>query len=473
MKKKTLLYLGLAVITGCYASGPQTVYCNAGGKNEDIGGIGEYYSENGDEAFITDDAAKSLSVYYGDFDYDGKITLMDAKESLMLALGIKDVTEEQKLFGDIDGKGISLTDAKEYLRMSLGIIPVRKTDISITFPCEIRRFSSEDGKVEAVHVAYEELWKYISTRCYFEFKTLPQYYERGNRMYKIHIDNSFGTKLSMMELFDMSWEDFDKYDFFYSINEDLWCDKFGYENLKVSLENTDNISTIKVNNYTTCFADEFKAVGPMYNWYKNKFFYRIPKSELAGKDLTQIRSEFKLAYGVGLERAEDVKWSLEKIENIDEVSQSACLVTSESEVPESLRDKCDFENYDYILLTIPFNYEDCYDYGDEIFWEFDISDKKTVGEKYHSGEIRRPDDFVADTFLNGRTWISEDEESKVLNLKTNFTLYDQFYYEDIANCGTDLIKVEKGKYNNYKIKFEVFSEDLSFRSCVLDSNIRP
>lgn len=438
---------------------PSVVYADEASNQEEVG--------NTDNNF-----GKSITMYYGDFDYDGKVTLEDAKEELQIAVGIQDqwaaadelIREEQRIIGDIDGGGVSLTDATEILRMAVGIIPIKTTEVSIPFTDKIDRFKSEDGRIEAVHASDKELWKYIPSQYYFKklgVPVPPGPLNDGMFFYDCRVSEKTDLymKLTMMELFDSSESDLYNYDYYY-LTFCGWCDKFGYENFKISLENTDTTWKVLVDMSTPFFREEFGGNGITNAFYRDKFFLRVPKSE-GGVDGKQILGKLKLTYGMGFENVNDIEWMFDELDNIDELTQSACFVTDESAAPESIKDKCDFENYDYILMTIPFNLEDCYDVGrDEVGWEFG-EEKKTVEEKYHSGDISKPDEFDPATYLNDETWLSEDADAKVINIKTYFTIYEQCYYEDIGNFGTALIRVDKGKYDGYKLNFGIFGEDLS------------
>lgn len=120
----------------------------------------------------------------------------------------------------------------------------------------------------------------------------------------------------------------------------------------------------------------------------------------------------------------------------------------------------DFDNYDYILMTILFNVEDCYDFFHLDIESWDFSDEmKTVKQAYDLGDIGKPDGFNAATYLNDKVWLDEDSNTKVINLKSFFSIYERCYYEDIGNLGTALIKVEKGKYDGYKFNLKVFGNE--------------
>lgn len=419
--------------------------------------------ENSDTDSVTDRSVEVtatsinpyISAHYGDFDYDGKVTLKDAKIALRLALGIDETTEEQLLFGDIDGDGIKLTDAKEYLRMSLGIIPSKEKELSIDISGKTRKFASENASIEAVKVddtKYLELGKDIS---YYNDLTSRGFDSFVN---KINTDagKQFGTKLTLMTLFNLSEEEYDNYEYYIG-NYKMWCDRFGYDNLQISLDKTATAATIRVDAATSYFKDEFGGEGVTSTWWNSfEMVFKVPKSELAGKE---VYKEYSRKYAVGYNNAENVDWTFAKVPDVNEVTLGACLVTTDSAVDEALAAKCDFDKYDYIKLTVPFNLKDSYDNKYAMDWT--TKAKKTVGEMYHSGEIKKPDNFNAATYMNDRVFVNENSDDKVLNIKANFTLYDQLYYEDIANSGTAMISVEKGKYKDYTIVFETFARDLS------------
>lgn len=413
-------------------------------------------------------SGKSITMYYGDFDYDGKITLKDAKKALQLAVGIETVDdyylrEERSLFCDIDGGGISLTDAKEYLRMAVGITPAKKKDVSISLDGKINRYTSDDGKVEAVYISDSELTKYSYNNTSYvrliKEYNMPEMYIDGIDIYDSRIDENtrLGTKLTLMELFDTPLSDLYNYNYYY-FSFDGWCNKFGYDNFKISVENTDTTWKLKVDNSTPYLYEEIGGDDGIDSVFeRQRFYFRIPKTEESyeGK---KVVGELNLTYGDGFENAQDIEWSFEKLDNIDEATQSACLITNESAAPENIKDKCNFDNYDYILLSVPFNVEDCFDrYHFEAASTFEGS--RTVKEMYDSGDIAKPDGFDAATYLNDRIWLNEDNESKAINIKTHFTIYERCYYEDIGNCGKALIKVEKGKYDGYKFNTQIFGND--------------
>jgi len=397
---------------------------------------------------------KSISVYCGDFDYDGKVTLKDAKICLRLALGIESITDEQKLFGDIDGEGISLTDAKEYLRMSLGIVSAEKKSIFVNIPGETRKYESEDKKVEAVKVTRSGITKYFSyVKIIYEHTTLSAFYEIDKKEKGV-----FGAKITLMNLFDMKEDEFDNYDYFVG-SYSHWCDKFGYDNLKVSLKEEVLGTTIFVENSTPYFSDEIggEGVNSIANAYT--LIFRIPKEEFEERNWLW---GYYHEYNAGFSKVNDIIWSFYDVPDVNAVTQSACLVTTESAVPENLRDKCDFEKNDYILMTVPFNAEDCHDW---FFW-LPPDSEKTVSELYHEGTINKPINFDSSTYLNDKVWVNDNAENKELIIKNKVTIYTKLFYEDIGNCGTALIKVEKGRYRDYEINTKLFEIDFSLSRMV-------
>lgn len=433
-------------------------------------------ASNQEEVGNTDNnSGKSISMYYGDFDYDGKITLKDAKQALQLAVGIETreddyVREERELFGDIDGRGITLTDAKEYLRMAVGIIPPKEGDFSIEFSDEINKYISEDGKLETVYLSGGRFMTYIPDnyryeRLYPDNEIVERFFD-GITLFDCRIDEtkSLGMKLTMMELFDTTLSDLYNYNYYYMLFPD-WCETLGYDNFKISLENTDAIWKIKVDNSSPIFYEELSSKDISFRAHREGFFCRIPKTErYEGKE---VLTELKLTYGMGFENPQDIEWAFEKLDNVEDATQSACLVTDESAVPENIRDKCDFDNYDYIIMTIPFNVEDCYDhFHADINFYYGGIETKTVKEMYDLGDITKPEGFDAATYLNDKVWLNEDSNAKVINLKSFFSIYEKCYYEDIGNCGTALIKVEKGKYDGYKLNLKVFGNENLSISCM-------
>ena len=62
------------------------------------------------------------SAVKGDVNGDGKITTADAREALRAAVGLEELTDEQKKKADLDGDGsISTADAREILRKATGL----------------------------------------------------------------------------------------------------------------------------------------------------------------------------------------------------------------------------------------------------------------------------------------------------------------------------------------------------------------
>lgn len=397
---------------------------------------------------------KSITMYYGDFDYDGKVSLNDATKVLKLAVGIGgaedyNAREERKLLGDIDGGGVSLTDAKEILRIAVGIIPPKEGDFSITLSGKIEEFTSEDGKLEAVTIFDGNFYQYIPYDYPYERlfpdnnDILEERYFDGLVLYDCKIDEtkSLGMKLTMMEVFDTPLSDLYNYNYFY-MSIPYWCETLGYDNFKIFFENTDTIWKIKVDNSSPIFYEELSGDDIQYTAQREDFFFRVPKSEsYEGKS---VLGELNQTYGVGYEIPQDIEWTFEKLDNVKDAAQSACLVTDESTVPENIREKCDFENNDYILMTVPFDVEDCHDYHHaDIDFYYGPFEMKTVKEMYDLGDIVKPEGFDAATYLNDKVWLNEDADAKVINLKSFFSIYERCYYEDIGNCGTALIKVEE------------------------------
>lgn len=402
-----------------------------------------------------------LCVYKGDFDYDGSVTLKDAKKALCLALGIDELTEEQKVFCDIDGDGkaaVTLSDAKECLRMALGIIQAVKEGVSFDVP-KCNEVKCVGDKIEAVR---EERNYYRYFPIVFEDELLDaKEYNRSSFVYRVDMEeNKFATEFALMQLFDIYEEDVDQYEYFVG-SYNYWCDKFGYDNLQVSLEDCNSGVAITVDNRTTYFYDEIGGEDVSSGFKSYNVVFKIPKSELAGK---KVYKDYRYEYGVGYEKAENVNWTISKVPNVKEATQSACILTAESAELQGIADKFDFEKNDYIVLTIPFDVEDSYDSRYEVTVDTATcadDSRKTVSEMYHSGEIIKPNDFNPDTYLNDRVWICENPFIKWLTVKVNFTLYDQLYYEDIGNYGTVIIPVEKGRYSDYTVKYERFARDLT------------
>lgn len=58
----------------------------------------------------------------GDVNGDGKVTSSDARDALRAAIGLEDLTEEEKKRADVDGDGkVTSSDAREILRKATGL----------------------------------------------------------------------------------------------------------------------------------------------------------------------------------------------------------------------------------------------------------------------------------------------------------------------------------------------------------------
>ena len=418
-------------------------------------------------------ALHSISAYAGDLNYDGKVGLDDVTKSLNIALGIENITDDEKLLTGNSSDKISLENVAGYLKASLGIEQPQKIQAALNIT---ENYSSERKKIlnEKAQMFYavsnNEVLKFDSSEeqeiCEGKYRTA----NAGIIRFKTEDSLTLTQKLKIMEIFDVSEEDLAKYNY-YEVFE-LWSDSLG-SNAPDILIKDDAVKgkTLVAQFGTSYFSEEID-----YSALKStKVYLKIPKEQIENTEF-----EMDVEYGIGYSNPQNINWVLLPGETATD--DAVCVVSSASEAKEAVSgmsietdsvatvlqeqiDKCDFENKDYILVKKSFQAQDCVEMRPERRIEVEGSNGKyyTVGELFEKGYVKKPEDFNAATYLNDSVWLKSTEtgNKKVLSLKTRFDVYDDYYYRGTADCGVAFIEVEKGSLADSEIQYSTFAKDYS------------
>ncbi len=190
-----------------------------------------------------DNLVQDIINYYGDIDGDNNVELDDVTVCLNVALGIFVASDKLKMYGDIDGGGISLSDTTTFLKMALGIEDMKKTfDFPDNYKGQRRIFKRGDVTV-LTEIEEEQGIKSLSEDMY---KETPLYSSKDAQVYKVKDTRelSLAQKLTLRKMFDLSEEEF-KDSYYYKANV-LWSEKFGFDGLKMLFDFSGEKNLMKI-----------------------------------------------------------------------------------------------------------------------------------------------------------------------------------------------------------------------------------
>lgn len=174
------------------------------------------------------------NVICGDFDTDNKLTLSDVSAALKFALGIENLSDEQKMY--INSDKVSLEDTVEFLKSALGISNVTEKSISVTLPASFtaKERIYDSGAITAL-TEMKDLDK-VTALSESIYTTIPYDDNENIMLYQIKDSDelNINQKLTLMEIFDVSEENFDDYDY-YKI-EFKHGSNYDLDNLRLNLE---------------------------------------------------------------------------------------------------------------------------------------------------------------------------------------------------------------------------------------------